>query len=74
MVGEVAVGAAVDVVVEAVGQVLVERAAVGDVDDLHAAADAQAGQVALARPADERELEGVAVGDVGSVSGCAAAP
>ncbi len=53
---------AVDVVGQAVGQVLLELAAVGDVDDLHAAADAQAGEVALGRAADEQQLERVAVG------------
>ena len=62
MVREHALRAAVDVVLEAVGQMLLQRAAVGDVDDLHAAADAQAGEVALGRVADEQQLEGVAVG------------
>ena len=74
MVGELTVLAAVDVVLEPVGQVLVERAAVGDVDDLHAAADAEAGQVALGRGAHERQLERVAVGGHRAVSACGFSP
>ena len=54
--------AAVLVVAEALGQVLHERAAAGDVDQLHAAADAEHRQVALDRGARERDLEGVALG------------
>src|SRR5215211_9415670 len=47
VVGERAGVAAVDVALEPVGQVLLERPAVRDVDDLHAAADAEAREVAL---------------------------
>ena len=39
-----------------------ERAAAGDVDQLHPPADPQHGHVALDRPAHERDLEGVALG------------
>ena len=49
-------------VAEAVGQVLTERAAAGDVDQLHPAADPEQRQVALDRRAHERDLEGVALG------------
>ena len=45
-----------------VGQVLVERAAEGDVQHLHAAADAEDGHVALERRARQRDLEPVALG------------
>ena len=61
VVGELAGLAAVDVVLEPVRQVLLERAAVGDVDDLHAAADAEAREVPLGRLAHEQQLEVVAV-------------
>ena len=53
--------AAVVLVAEVVGQVLVERAAARDVHHLHAAADAEERHVALHRPARERELERVAL-------------
>ena len=53
---------AVDVVLEPVGEVLVQLAAVRDVDDLHPAADAQAGEVELGRAAHEQQLERVALG------------
>ena len=59
---EGAVGAAVDVVGERVGQVLAQRAAERDVEDLQAAADPEAGQVPAGRLGRERELEGVALG------------
>ena len=45
-----------------VGDVLVERAAAGDVEQLHPAADAEHRQVALERAAREGELEAVALG------------
>ena len=60
--GEVGGQHAVLVVAEHVGQVLVQRAAVGDVEQLHAAADAEHGDVVLAGGARERQLEGVAAG------------
>ena len=50
------------VVAVALGQVLQQRAAGGDVHDLHPAADAQQRQVALERAAGERDLEVVALG------------
>ena len=50
------------VVAEALGQVLEQRAAVGDVDELHPAADPEHRQVALDRGAHERDLEAVALG------------
>ena len=53
---------AVVLVPEVVREVLVERAAAGDVHDLHPAADAEERQVALHRAAGQRELEGVALG------------
>ena len=49
-------------VAEVVRQVLDERAAAGDVHDLHAAADAEERQVALERARGQRELEGVPLG------------
>ena len=54
--------AAVLVVAEALGQVLQERAAAGDVDQLHAAADPEHRQIARDRRARERDLERVALG------------
>ena len=54
--------AAVLVVAEVLGQMLEQRAAAGDVDQLHAAADPEHRQVALDRRARERDLEGVALG------------
>jgi hypothetical protein len=62
MVNEAAVRAAVDVVLQPVGEMLLEQPAVGDVHHLHAAADAQARQVALGGRADESQLERVALG------------
>ena len=50
------------VVAVALGQVLQQRAARGDVHDLHAAADAQQRHVALEGAAGERDLEVVALG------------
>ena len=44
------------------GQVLHQRAAAGDVDQLHAPADAEHRQVALDRRAGQRDLERVALG------------
>ena len=58
-----AVGAVVQPVradVDAVGEVLLERAAAGDIDQLEAAADAEHRQVALDGPAGEAQLRGVA--------------
>ena len=49
-------------VAEALGQVLQQRAAAGDVDQLHPPADPQHRQVALDRRARERDLERVALG------------
>ena len=54
--------AAVLLVADTIGEVLQERAAAGDVDQLHPAADAQQRHVALDRRARERDLEGVALG------------
>jgi hypothetical protein len=54
--------------------VLVQRAAGGDVHDLHPAADAQQRDVALERPAGQRELEGVALSLGASVVGRRLAP
>ena len=51
--------AVVDALADDVGQVLVQRAAAGDVDELGAPADGEHGQPALVRRADELELEGV---------------
>ena len=51
------------VVAVALGQVLQQRAAGGDVHELHPAADAQQREVALQRAAGERDLEVVALGD-----------
>jgi hypothetical protein len=48
---------------ERVGQMLVKRASERDVDQLHAAADAQHGHVALDGSARERDLEGVSLGN-----------
>ena len=45
-----------------VAEVLDQRAAAGDVEDLHAAADAEHGHVALERAAAKRDLEAVALG------------
>ena len=59
---EAARGAAVLLVAELVGKVLAQRAAEGDVDQLHAAADAEHRHVALDRAAGERELDAVALG------------
>ena len=59
---------------EALGQMLQERAAAGDVDQLHAAADAEHRQVPLDRRARERDLEASRSGTVSTVSGCAASP
>ena len=75
VVGEAAAGAAVDVVLEPVGQVLLERAAVGDVDDLHAAADAEA-RAGRARPRARTSMSSKASrsAEVGAVSGCGSAP
>ena len=56
---------AVVVVAEDLGQVLVQRSAVGDVEQLHAAADAEQRDVLLARGARERQLEVVAAGLLG---------
>ena len=58
---EAAEDAPVVAVAEVVGQVLHERPAARHVHQLHAAADAEERQVALERPRDERELEGVAL-------------
>ena len=54
--------AAVLVVAVALGQVLEQRAARGDVHELHPAADAQQREVALEGAARERDLEVVALG------------
>ena len=58
---EVAGHAPVVLVAEGLGQVLDERAAKGDVEDLHAAADAEHRHVELGGAPDEGELEGVAL-------------
>ena len=50
------------VMADAVGHVLHERPAAGDVDQLHPPADAQHRQVALDRGARKRDLERVALG------------
>ena len=55
-------GTAVVLVADEVGQVLVQRAARRHVEQLHAAADAEHGHVALDRPADERDLGVVTLG------------
>jgi hypothetical protein len=60
---EAAEHAAVLLVAEQLGQMLVQRAAARDVHDLHAAADPEHRQVALQRAAHERDLEAVALGD-----------
>ena len=54
--------AAVVLVAEVVGQVLLERAAARDVHELHAAADAEQRDVALERAARQCDLERVALG------------
>ena len=61
MVGAVerARGTAVVLVADLVGEVLPERAAAGHVHDLHAAADAEEGDVALERAPGQRDLERV---------------
>ena len=46
---------------EPVGQVLVERPAAGDVEDLHPAADAEQRDASLQRASRQRDLESVAV-------------
>ena len=66
VVGEVAARATVDVVLEAVGEILVERAAVGHVDDLHAAAEAEAWQVALGRGSDSSSSNASRSAEVGA--------
>ncbi len=53
--------AAVLVMAEPVGQMLKQRSAAGDVDQLHAAADPEHGQIQLDRPPHERDFEGVAL-------------
>ena len=50
------------VVADELRQVLVERAAAGDVEHLHPAADAEQRHVALERAPRQRELEAVALG------------
>ena len=55
--------AAVVLVAERLGQVLEQRAAEGDVEHLHAAADPEHRHVALHRARGERDLERVALGD-----------
>ena len=47
---------------DGLGQVLDEGAATGDVEQLHPAADAEDGKVALEGTADEGELEAIALG------------
>ena len=49
-------------VAEPVGQVLIERPAAGDVEDLHPAADAEQRHPTLESPLREGDLEPVAVG------------
>ncbi len=46
---------------EPVGQMLVERPAAGDVEDLHPAADAEQRDATLQRASRQRDLEAVAV-------------
>ena len=57
---EAAEHAPVLLVAEDGGQVLMKRPTTGDVEDLHAAADPEHGQVALQRAPHERDLERVA--------------
>ncbi len=58
-----------------VGEMLDERAAACDVEQLHPAADAQHRHVALERPPGEGELEPVALGpDPDRLAGAATAP
>ncbi len=54
--------AAVVLVADLVGQVLLERSSEGDVQELHAAADPEHGHVALHRAAREGDLDPVALG------------
>ena len=61
MVGEGARGVAVVLVADHVGEVLLDAAAVDDVQDLHPAADAQDGHPALDGGAHQGELVGVAL-------------
>src|SRR6185437_6500566 len=51
------------VMAEVLGQMLQQGAAVGDVDQLHATADAEHRQVALDRGAHQGDFEAVALGD-----------
>ena len=62
VVAERARGVQVVAVADRVGQVLDEGAAEGDVQQLHAAADAEHRHLALERGAGQRDLEGVALG------------
>ncbi len=71
---EAARRAAMLFVPELVGQVLAQRPAERDVDQLHAAADAEHGHVALDRAPGERELARSRSGTVWWVSGWGSAP
>ena len=51
------------VVAEALREVLQECAAIGHIDELHAATDSEHGKVALDRAPHERDLEAVALGN-----------
>ena len=66
--------AAVLLVADLVGEVLVQRAAERDVEQLHPAADAEHRHVALDRAAGQRELDLVALGDGAARRGWGSAP